>query len=63
MANHRANIENITNVIEYIRNMDPEQFANFRDKVFEEFEEMEVDFEEMDQDSDEEVLSDDTDYY
>ena len=43
--------------------MDLEQFANIRDKVFEVFEEMEVDFGEiMDQDSDEEVLSDDTSY-
>ena len=40
--------------------MDPEQYANIRDEVFEE---MEVDFEEiMNQDSDEEMLSDDTDY-
>jgi len=63
MANYRANVENIANVVEYIRNVDPEQFANIRDDVFEVFEEMEVDFEEiMDQDSDEEVLSDDTDY-
>ena len=41
--------------------MDPEQFANIRDEVFEVLEKMDVDFEEiMDQDSDEEVLSDDT---
>ena len=45
MAN-RANIENIANVVEYIRNVDPEQFANIRE-VFEEFKEMEVDFEEI----------------
>ena len=38
--------------------MDPEQFMNIRDEVFEE---IEVDFEEiMDQDSDEEMLSNDT---
>jgi len=36
----------------YIRNVDPEQFANIRDKVFEVFEEMKVDLEKiMDQDS------------
>ena len=57
------NVENIANVTEYIRNVDPEQFANIRDEVFEVFEEMEVDFEEIvDQDSDEEMLSDDTGY-
>jgi len=53
MANHHANVENIANVVEYIRNVDPEQFTKIRDKVFEVFEE-------MDQDSDEEMLSDDT---
>jgi len=55
------NVENIANVAEYIRNMDPEQFANIRDEVFEE---MEVDFENiMDQESfDEEMLSDDSGY-
>ena len=60
MANHRANI---VNVVEYIRNVDPEQFANIRDEVFEVLEE--VNFEEiMDQeiDSDEEILSDDVGY-
>ena len=63
MANHRANVENIANVVEYIRNVDPEQFANIRDEVLEVFKEMEIDFEEiMDQDSDEDVLSDDTGY-
>ena len=63
MVNHRANVEDITNVVEHIRNMDPEQFANIRDEVFELLEEMDVDFEEiMDQDSDEEVLSDDIGY-
>ena len=54
MANHRANI---TNVVEYIRNVNPEQFANIRDEVFEVLEE--VNFEEiMDQeiDSDEEII-------
>jgi len=57
------NVENIANVTEYIRNVDPEQFANIRVEVFEVFEEMEVDFEEIvDQDSDEEMLSDDTGY-
>ena len=58
MTNHCANIENIANVVEYIKNMDPKQFANVRDEVFEVFEEIEVDFEEiMGQDSDEEMLS------
>ena len=60
MANHRANI---ANVVEYIRNVDPEQFANIRDEVFEVLEE--VNFEEiMNQeiDSDEETLSDDAGY-
>ena len=28
MANHHTNVENIANIVEYIRNMDPEQFAN-----------------------------------
>ena len=61
MANHRVNVENIANVVEYIRNVDPEQFANIKDEVFEVLEEM--DFEEiMDQDSDEEMLLDDTSY-
>ncbi|KYN43896.1 hypothetical protein ALC56_01631 [Trachymyrmex septentrionalis] len=63
MVNHRANVEDITNVVEHIRNMDPEQFANIRNELFEVLEEINVDFEEiMDQDSDEEVLSDDTGY-
>ena len=60
MTNHHANI---ANVVEYIRNVDPEQFANIRDEVFEVLEE--VNFEEiMDQeiDSDEEILSDDAGY-
>ena len=61
MGDHRANVEDIVNVVEHIRNVDPEQFANIRDEVFEVLEEMDVDFEEiMNQDSDEEVLSDDT---
>ena len=48
------NVENVANVAEYIRNMNPEQFANIRDEVFEE---MKVDFEEIiDQNSDEEML-------
>ncbi|KYN35823.1 NADH-ubiquinone oxidoreductase chain 5 [Trachymyrmex septentrionalis] len=48
----------IVNVVEHIRNVDPKQFANIRDEVLKE---MDVDFEEiMNQDSDEEVLSDDT---
>ncbi|KYN33870.1 hypothetical protein ALC56_11842 [Trachymyrmex septentrionalis] len=60
MVDHRANVEDIANVVEHIRNVDPEQFANIRDEMFEE---MDVDFEEiMDQDSDEKVLSDDTGY-
>ena len=29
------NIENIANVAEYIRNVDPEQFANIRNEIFE----------------------------
>jgi len=46
------NVENIANVAEYIRNVDPEQYANIRDEVFEVFEEMEVDFENiMDQET------------
>ena len=58
MVDHRANVEDIANVVEHIRRVDPEQLANIRDEVLEE---MDVDFEEiMDQDSDEEVLSDDT---
>jgi len=60
MANHHANIENIANVAEYIKNMDPEQFANIRDTVFEVFEEMKVFW--RHKDSDEEMLSDDTSY-
>ena len=40
------NVENIGNVAEYIRNVDPEQFANIRE-VFEEFKEMDVEFEEI----------------
>jgi len=32
MANHRANVENIANVIKYIRNINPEQLVNIRDK-------------------------------
>ena len=46
MAN-RANIDNLANVVDYIRNVDPEQFANILDEIFEE-----IDFE-MDRDSDE----------
>ena len=42
-----ANIDNLANVVEYIRNMDPEQFANILDETFEE-----IDFE-IDRDSDE----------
>jgi len=55
------NVENIANVAEYIRNVDPEQFANIRDEIFEVLE-IEVDFENiMDQkSSDEEMLSDDS---
>ncbi|KYN27932.1 hypothetical protein ALC57_02658 [Trachymyrmex cornetzi] len=56
-----GNGENRFDIAELIRNVDEKQFANIRDKVFEVIDEMEVDFEEiMDQDSDEEVLSDDT---
>ena len=57
LIRHRANVENIVNVVEYIRNVNPEQFANIGDEVFEMFEEIEVDFEEiMGQDFDEEML-------
>ena len=60
MGDHRANVEDIADVVEYIRNVDPEQFANIRDEVLEE---IDVDFEDiMDQDSDEEVLSDNIGY-
>jgi len=56
------NVENTANIVsdEYIRNMDPEQFANIRDEIFEVLE-ME-DFENiMDQEFDEEeMLSDDS---
>jgi len=63
MDNHHANVENITNVVEYIKNVDPEQFANIREGVFEVFEEKEVNFEEIkDQNSDKEMLSNDTGY-
>ena len=44
---NRANIDNLANVVEYIRNVDPEQFANILDEIFEE-----IDFE-IDRDSDE----------
>jgi len=37
------NVEKITNVAEYIRNVDPEQFANIRDE-FEMLDEMEVEY-------------------
>jgi len=69
MAKHRANVEDIAKVVEYVRNVDAGQFAIIRDKVFEVFEVLEkanIVFEEiMDQDFDEEeeVLSDDTDYF
>ena len=66
MANYRASVEDIANVVEYVRNVDPEQFAIIRDKVFKVLEEATIVFEEiMDQDFDEEeeVLSDDTDYF
>ena len=57
-----TNCANVENIVEYIRNVDPKQFANIRDEVFEVFE-MEVDFEKiMDQDSDEEMLFDNTGY-
>ena len=45
MGDHRANVENIANVVEHIRNVNPEQFANIRDKMFEVLEE--IDFEEI----------------
>jgi len=63
MANHRANVENIANIIEYIKNV--EQFANIRDEVFEVFKEIEVDFDIINKeimDQDEKMLSDDTSY-
>ena len=40
-----GNIEDRINVAEYIRNVGEEQFANIRDEVFEVFDEMEVNFE------------------
>jgi len=64
MANYRASVEDIANVVEYVRNVDPEQFAIIRDEVFEVLEEANIVFEEiMDQDFDEEVPSDDTGYF
>ena len=64
MANYRASVEDIANIVEYVRNVDPEQFAIIRDKVFKVLEEATIVFEEiMDQDFDEEVPSDDTDYF
>ena len=47
MVDHRASVEDIVNVVEHIRNVDPEQFANIRDEVFEVLKEMDVDFEEI----------------
>ena len=64
MANYRASVEDIANVVEYVRNVDPEQFAIIRDEVFEVLEEANIVFEEiMDQDFDKEVPSDDTGYF
>ena len=64
MANYRASVEDIANVVKYVRNVDPEQFAIIRDEVFEVLEEANIVFQEiMDQDFDEEVPSDDTDYF
>ena len=66
MANYRASVEDIANVVEYVRNVDARQFAIIRDEVFEVLEEANIVFEEiMDQDFDEEeeVLSDDTGYF
>ena len=64
MANYRASVEDIANIVEYVRNVDPEQFAIIRDEVFEVLEEANIVFEEiMDQDFDKEVPSDDTGYF
>ena len=64
MAKHRANVEDIAKVVEYVRNVDAGQFAIIRDKVFKVLEEATIVFEEiMDQDFDEEVPSDDTGYF
>ena len=52
IANHRMNVENIVDV-KNIGNADPEQLANIRDEVF---------IIEIEEDSDEKVLSDDTSY-
>ncbi|KYN14795.1 hypothetical protein ALC57_12987 [Trachymyrmex cornetzi] len=41
------NIGNIDDIVEFIRNVDEEQFANIRDEVFEVIDEMEVDFAEI----------------
>ncbi|EGI68257.1 hypothetical protein G5I_03089 [Acromyrmex echinatior] len=73
MADYHADVEDIdgssrisetlrTESTEHVRNVDEEQFANIRDEVFEMFDEMEVDFENiMDQESsDEEMLSNDS---
>ena len=45
-----ANRANIDNVIHYIRNVDPEQFANIMDEIFEEIN-FEIDHRDSDGDS------------
>ena len=47
MANYRASVEDIANIVEYVRNVDPEQFAIIRDEVFEVLEEANIVFEEI----------------
>ena len=65
ITNHLANVKDIANVVEYVRNVDAGQFAIIRDKVFEVLEEVNIVFEEiMNQnfDEEEEMLSNDTGY-
>jgi len=60
MADHYANVENIVNVVKYIRNVDSDSSRILEMKCSEE---MKIDFDKiMNQDFDEEVLSDDTGY-
>ena len=56
------NVENIANVAEYIRNVDPEQFANIRDEIFEvlEMKDFENIMDQESSDEEEEMLSDDS---
>jgi len=54
------NVENIANVAEYIRNVDPEQFANIRDEIFKvlEMKDFENIMDQESSDEEEEMLSD-----